>query len=261
MTVTAVAAMIVVVAAMEAAKTATVLAVVRGGKVAAAEMMPGEAVQDVIRVTVVAPVRAAAAAEAAVAVVVAVVVDGACAGAGAVEIEETAVTGQSAVIVGIGESVEIAETVESAGTVEIVETVRNGRMASGGAGVQSTVVVADGDTLKESELASEAGRDGGAARASVAALTAAVKVEIALTRSAPAELEASVAARSSPRVRSPVPNRRRTGKNPIAAAAAQNDLSGKRALKLKLQKRRAAAAERMIRMMRVAPKGDRSETL
>mmetsp|Transcript_105054 Transcript_105054/g.186121 ORF Transcript_105054/g.186121 Transcript_105054/m.186121 type:complete len:279 (-) Transcript_105054:520-1356(-) len=226
--VTIAAVVIVVVAVAEAAKTEDVLV----AKVGAEGTRRGEAAVHAIRATAAAPVTVAVeAAAAAVAVVVAA--RGACAVAGGVE--ETAVTVPSVVIV--------------EETAEIVQSVR---MANEGAGVESVAAAADGGILKGGALALEVGKDGGAVKASAAGLTAAVRAVTVLMRSAPAEVEASVHARRSPRARSlPRIARRRRRRDPTAAAPAQSCRNGKGVLRLQLPKRLAAAVT-------TVPSGSRS---
>mmetsp|Transcript_84424 Transcript_84424/g.161351 ORF Transcript_84424/g.161351 Transcript_84424/m.161351 type:complete len:278 (+) Transcript_84424:589-1422(+) len=225
--VTIAAVVIVVVAVAEAAKTEDVLV----AKVGAEGTRRGEAAVHAIRATAAAPVTVAV--EAAAAAVAVVAARGACAVAGGVE--ETAVTVPSVVIV--------------EETAEIVQSVR---MANEGAGVESVAAAADGGILKGGALALEVGKDGGAVKASVAGLTAAVRAVTVLMRSAPAEVEASVHARRSPRARSlPRIARRRRRRDPTAAAPAQSCRNGKGVLRLQLPKRLAAAVT-------TVPSGSRS---
>mmetsp|Transcript_145880 Transcript_145880/g.254494 ORF Transcript_145880/g.254494 Transcript_145880/m.254494 type:complete len:278 (-) Transcript_145880:509-1342(-) len=225
--VTIAAVVIVVVAVAEAAKTEDVLV----AKVGAEGTRRGEAAVHAIRATAAAPVTVAV--EAAAAAVAVVAARGACAVAGGVE--ETAVTVPSVVIV--------------EETAEIVQSVR---MANEGAGVESVAAAADGGILKGGALALEVGKDGGAVKASAAGLTAAVRAVTVLMRSAPAEVEASVHARRSPRARSlPRIARRRRRRDPTAAAPAQSCRKGKGVLRLQLPKRLAAAVT-------TVPSGSRS---
>mmetsp|Transcript_94803 Transcript_94803/g.178377 ORF Transcript_94803/g.178377 Transcript_94803/m.178377 type:complete len:278 (+) Transcript_94803:568-1401(+) len=225
--VTIAAVVIVVVAVAEAAKTEDVLV----AKVGAEGTRRGEAAVHAIRATAAAPVTVAV--EAAAAAVAVVAARGACAVAGGVE--ETAVTVPSVVIV--------------EETAEIVQSVK---MANEGAGVESVAAAADGGILKGGALALEVGKDGGAVKASAAGLTAAVRAVTVLMRSAPAEVEASVHARRSPRARSlPRIARRRRRRDPTAAAPAQSCRNGKGVLRLQLPKRLAAAVT-------TVPSGSRS---
>lgn len=207
--------MIVVV--VVAAKTATELEAVQSGKVVAAEVA---AVQGESRATAAAPARAEVGAAA-----VAVEVHVASEGGDAVE-NETVETEQS--------------EVETEGIVESEE--QNGRTVNEGAAEEGLLAAADGATVTGSVLVLEDGRDGDAARANADAPTAAVKAVNAVTRSAPAELEASVAARMSPRARSPAQIRRTKVKDRIAVAVVQRPRKGKEVLRLKVKRRKEAGA-------------------